>query len=100
MAVVSWAVFRAEPDIMAATSLAASWVAAARSRRRIVQCGQAMGRLSVEADVVLDDQVVQVRRGPEQHLANDVNDRHVFGVDRRGAAGARGEEEIFVRLGD
>ena len=51
-----------------------------------------------EADAVLDDDVVEVRLHPQQHLPDEVNEREVFGVDRGGAAGAGREEERVVLL--
>ena len=57
-------------------------------------------RPSVEADTVLDDDVVEYTTTPEQHLPDDVKEREMFRVDRGGAARAGGQEERVVLLGD
>ena len=54
----------------------------------------------MQADVVLDDDVVEVRRHPQQHLADDVHQREMLGVDGRRAARAGGEEQPGVVLAD
>ena len=42
---------------------------------------------------MLDDDVVEIRLHAHQHLADDVDQREMFGVDRRGAARAGSEEQ-------
>src|SRR6187397_291679 len=50
----------------------------ATNRRRIVTCGQAMFISMPQADVVLDDHVVEIRRRPNQHFPNQVKQRDMF----------------------
>src|SRR5688572_30698915 len=41
-----------------------------------------MSTPSVHADAVLDDDVVEIRLDPQEHLAQDVNHARVLGVER------------------
>src|SRR3954462_6103153 len=49
-----------------------------------------------DVDTVLDDDVVEIRRHPQQHLPDDVNQCEVFRVDRGRAARASRQEDILV----
>ena len=67
----------------------------ARARCTRTSRGSSMHELTsvTQADAVLDDDVVEVRRHPQQHLADDVHQREMLGVDRRRPARAGGEEQ-------
>src|SRR5688500_9918727 len=52
----------------------------------------------VQADVMLDDDPVEIRRHAQQHLADDVHWMEMTRIDRPRAAGTSGEEHVLVAL--
>ena len=59
-----------------------------------------MPSASVQADAVFDDDVIQVRCHPQQHLTDDVHHPEMFGVNRGGAPRARSKKQRAIVLAD